>query len=62
MLPDRADGEERERRREDILASVGLAQASLARGEGIDITQASMRELAEDVKRRGNRARSSRHH
>lgn len=44
---------ERERRRAEILAAVDAAQASINRGEGIEITQQSMRELAEDVKRRG---------
>jgi Arc/MetJ-type ribon-helix-helix transcriptional regulator len=51
--------EERERRRSEILAAVDIAQASIARGEGIEITRESMRELAEDVKRRG-RARLAR--
>jgi antitoxin ParD1/3/4 len=45
--------EERERAREEILAAVDDAEASLDRGEGIVITEESMRELAEDVKRRG---------
>lgn len=45
--------EERERVRAEILAAVDEAEASLARGEGRAITQASMRELAENVKRRG---------
>jgi putative addiction module CopG family antidote len=45
--------EERERRRLEILAAVDEAEASLARGEGHAITQESMRELAEGVKRRG---------
>jgi Arc/MetJ-type ribon-helix-helix transcriptional regulator len=44
---------ERERRREDILAAIDEAEVSLARGEGLVITRSSMRELAEDVKRRG---------
>jgi Arc/MetJ-type ribon-helix-helix transcriptional regulator len=44
---------ERERRRDEILAAVDAADASLARGEGIIITRESMRELAEDVSRRG---------
>jgi len=44
---------ERERRREEILAAIDEAEASLARGEGLVITKSSMRELAEDVKRRG---------
>jgi putative addiction module CopG family antidote len=45
--------EERERRRLEILAAVDEAEASLAGGEGHAITQESMRELAEEVKRRG---------
>ncbi len=45
--------EERERRRAEILARLDEAEASLARGEGIAITRKSMRELADDVRRRG---------
>ncbi len=45
--------EERERTRAEILAAVDAAEACLARGEGRTITQESMRELAEDVKKRG---------
>ncbi len=46
--------EERERRRLDILASLELAEASLARGEGRRITtRAETTQLAEDIKRRG---------
>jgi Arc/MetJ-type ribon-helix-helix transcriptional regulator len=48
---------ERERRREEILAAIDEAERSVARGEGILISEPSTRELAEDVKRRG-RARS----
>ena len=48
---------ERERRREEILTAIDEAEASIGRGEGIPITERSIRELAEDVKRRG-RARS----
>jgi Arc/MetJ-type ribon-helix-helix transcriptional regulator len=44
---------ERERRRTEILEAVDAAEASLARGEGTVITHESMRELAEDVNRRG---------
>lgn len=44
---------ERERRRAEILIAVDIAKAALDRGEGIEITQASMHSLAEDVKRRG---------
>jgi Arc/MetJ-type ribon-helix-helix transcriptional regulator len=45
--------EERERARAEILVAVDAAEASLARGEGRIITQESMRELAEEVKKRG---------
>jgi Arc/MetJ-type ribon-helix-helix transcriptional regulator len=44
---------ERERTREEILTAIDEAEASLARGAGIIITKESMKELAEDVKRRG---------
>jgi putative addiction module CopG family antidote len=44
---------ERERRRAEILAAVDAARASIARGEGIEITPESMRALAEDINRRG---------
>jgi putative addiction module CopG family antidote len=44
--------EERERRRLEILAMVDEADASLARGEGIPITEESMKELAEEIKQR----------
>lgn len=45
--------EERERTRAEVLAAVDEAEASIARGDGRAITQETMRELAEDVKRRG---------
>ena len=45
--------EERERRRLEIIAMIDEADASLARGEGILITEESMKALAEDVKARG---------
>ena len=45
--------EVRERRRAELLASLDEAEASLARGEGLLITQESMRELAEQTKQRG---------
>ncbi len=45
--------EERERTRAEILVAVDEAEASLVQGDGRIITQKSMRELAEDVKRRG---------
>ena len=44
---------ERERRRDEILAAVDAAEASLARGEGRVITRESMRELSEKVHQRG---------
>jgi putative addiction module CopG family antidote len=47
--------EERERRRLEILAMLDEADASLARGEGIPITEESMKALAEDVEREGRR-------
>jgi putative addiction module CopG family antidote len=47
--------EERERRRFEILAMLDEADASLARGEGIPITEESMKALAEDVKQQGRR-------
>jgi Arc/MetJ-type ribon-helix-helix transcriptional regulator len=47
--------EERERRRLEILAMVDEAEASLARGEGREITEESMKALAEDVKQRMRR-------
>ena len=45
--------EERGLLRSEFLASLDDAKASIARGEGIPITQASMRSLADDVNRRG---------
>jgi antitoxin ParD1/3/4 len=45
--------EERERARAEILAAVDAAEASLARGEGREITEQSMRDLAAEVKQRG---------
>ena len=56
--------EERERKRAEFLTTIDVAEASLARGEGRVITQESMRDLAEDVKRRGRArlaAEKSRH-
>jgi Arc/MetJ-type ribon-helix-helix transcriptional regulator len=44
---------ERQRRRTEILEAVERADASLAAGKGIPITEESMRKLAEDVNRRG---------
>ena len=45
--------EERERKRAEFLATLDDAKASVARGEGRNITQESMRDLAEEVKQRG---------
>jgi putative addiction module CopG family antidote len=47
--------EERERRRLELVAMIEEADASLARGEGRDITEQSMKALADDVKQRGRR-------
>ncbi len=41
---------DRERRRTEILAAIDIARASIRRGESIEITQESMRALAEEVK------------
>lgn len=45
--------EEHERNRAEILAGVDLAEASLARGLGRTISEQSVREVAEEVKKRG---------
>ncbi len=45
--------EERERKREELLAFIDTAETSLARGEGRILTEESMRQLAENVKQRG---------
>ena len=45
--------EERERRRVEFRATIDEARASLARGEGREITPESMRELSAEVKERG---------
>jgi Arc/MetJ-type ribon-helix-helix transcriptional regulator len=47
--------EERERKRLEILMMLDEADASLARGEGRDITKESMQALAQEVKQRGRR-------
>jgi hypothetical protein len=44
---------EQERRRQELLAAIEEAEASVARGEGIVITKASMRQLAAEVSARG---------
>jgi putative addiction module CopG family antidote len=49
--------EERERRRLEIVAMVEEAEASLARGEGREITAESMKALAEEIKQRGRARR-----
>jgi Arc/MetJ-type ribon-helix-helix transcriptional regulator len=48
---------ERERRRDEILAAIDDAERSLLSEDAIPVTEKSLRELAEDVKRRG-RARA----
>jgi putative addiction module CopG family antidote len=53
--------EKRERRRLEIIAMVEEAEASLARGEGREITKASMKALAEDVKQRGRQRLAAEH-
>jgi Arc/MetJ-type ribon-helix-helix transcriptional regulator len=45
--------EERERKRAEFLATLDDAKASIARGEGREITEQSVRELADEVKQRG---------
>ena len=45
--------ERRERRRGEILAAVEVAEASITCGEGKALTEGSMRNLAEEVKRQG---------
>jgi antitoxin ParD1/3/4 len=47
--------EERERRRLELVAMIDKADASLARGEGRDLTEQSMQTLGDDVKQRGRR-------
>jgi Arc/MetJ-type ribon-helix-helix transcriptional regulator len=45
--------EERERRRVEFRATIDEARASLARGEGREITPESIRELSAEVRARG---------
>jgi Arc/MetJ-type ribon-helix-helix transcriptional regulator len=45
--------EERERQRIEFLSTLDEARASIARGEGREITQESMQQLAHEVKERG---------
>jgi hypothetical protein len=42
----------RKRKRRDLLALIDEAEASLARGEGREITEESMKALAEEIKQR----------
>ena len=44
---------ERERRREELLASIDVAEAEVSRGETIALTKAGIRDMIDDVKRRG---------
>jgi putative addiction module CopG family antidote len=46
--------EARERKRAEFLATVDDAKNAVARGQGLTITQESMRDLAEEVKQRGH--------
>jgi len=45
--------EERERQRAEFLLTLEDARASLARGEGLVLTQESVQQLASEVKERG---------
>jgi putative addiction module CopG family antidote len=45
--------EKRERRRAEILVAVDEAEESISRGQGLVMNEESMRNLAEEVKRRG---------
>ncbi len=45
--------EERERRRAELLSAVGAADTSLRQNEGRVISEDSILDLAEDIKRRG---------
>jgi putative addiction module CopG family antidote len=45
--------EERERNRMEILGALDAAEVSIARGEGIEITGQSLKDLADEVKQRG---------
>jgi putative addiction module CopG family antidote len=44
--------EKRERRRAEILVAVDEAEESISRGQGLAMNEESMRNLAEEVKRR----------
>jgi putative addiction module CopG family antidote len=45
--------EERERRRVEILAALDDAEADIARGDYVEITEDSMKNLAQEIKQRG---------
>jgi Arc/MetJ-type ribon-helix-helix transcriptional regulator len=45
--------EERERQRAEFILTLDTTKASLAHGEGREITRESMQQLAQDVKERG---------
>lgn len=47
--------EKRERRRFELVAMLNEAETSLARGEGREITEASMKALADEIKQRVRR-------
>jgi len=47
--------EARERKRLEILTALDEAEASLARGEGRQVTEESMKALADDIKERGRK-------
>jgi putative addiction module CopG family antidote len=53
--------EERERTRAEILTAVDAAEGSLGRGEGRTITQESVRQLADEVKKRGRERLAAEH-
>jgi Arc/MetJ-type ribon-helix-helix transcriptional regulator len=53
--------EERERKRAEFLITLEDAKASIARGDGREITEQSMRELADEIKRRGLARLNSEH-
>lgn len=52
---------EQERGRAELLAALDEAEASLAHEGAIPITPESMRELAEDIKRRGREHLAAKH-
>jgi Arc/MetJ-type ribon-helix-helix transcriptional regulator len=45
--------EERERQRLELQASLAYAKASVARGEGRELTRESMRQMSLDIRERG---------